>query len=191
MARRTPEFKYGNPKSYCGTMNKQDFEKVYNATNFFTYTTNEDRCHFGTAPTLTQCARDYGRATTINVMVQYLDLFFGFLSAQRTPSPSQRQTICWLTLQNYGDMKISEWLLFFTKAMAGQFGKFYNSVDTLDIMTAIRQWRAECVALRQRKREKEEEERQRERFNTAPVSDELRAELLEKMTETYNRLFHK
>lgn len=168
-------------------MTSEEFKNAYDARNFYNYTTNEERCHFGNSPTLRDCVKQFGRKTTADVMLPYLDLFFGFLAASKTPTPSQRQTICWLTIQNYPSLKMSEWLLFFTKAMAGQFGKFYNNVDPLDIMTAVKEWAEFCNDKRATRRAREIEEEQQKAREYAPISEAERAAMLERMQGIINR----
>lgn len=168
-------------------MSAQSFIETYDPKNFFNYTTDEVRCHDGNAPTLRECVKMYGRNTTAQVMRPYLDFFFGFLTAAKKPTPSQRDTIVWLTIQQYGWLKISEWLLFFTKAMAGEFGKFYNNVDPLDMMTAIREWALTCRDLANARHERSiREQRERER-DAQPITEEERAHALEVIGKLYDR----
>lgn len=172
-------------------MTKDDFIKVYDPRNFFNYTTDENRCHNGNAPTLRECVKQFGRAATHQVMRPYLDYFFGFVSAQHKPTNSQRDTICWLTMQNYGNMKISEWLLFFTKAMAGDFGKFYNTIDPLDIMTAVRSWSQRCEAIKAETKERMAQAEREALRDTWILSEEDRIANLARVNDIIIRLSRK
>lgn len=155
-------------------MKEKDLKVVYDPRNFYNYTTNEERCHNGTSPTLRECIQQYGRKTTHETMRPYLDLFFGFVAAAHKPTTDQRDTICWLVMQNYGSLKMSEWLLFFTKAMAGEFGKFYNTIDPLDIMTAIREWDIRCTNIKREAKERKEQAEREEKAKSFAITEEER-----------------
>lgn len=48
----------------------------------------------------------------------------------------------------FNGLKITEYQLYIIKAMSGAFGKFYNTLDPLDVTTSLRQWVKECEAIR-------------------------------------------
>lgn len=63
---------------------------------------------------------------------------------------------------NFGDMKLSELMLFFNWFKAGRFGRFYGTVDAMVITDGLQQFRAvksEYLRQIQRKQERDEERR--------------------------------
>lgn len=121
---------------------------MYDVRNIWNYTLDESRCHNGTAPTIRECVQDFGRETVRFVIRQHLDLFIDFLKAKDKPSNKQRDTIVWFVLSQFNGLKITEYQLYIIKAMSGAFGKFYNTLDPLDVTTSLRQWVKECDAIR-------------------------------------------
>lgn len=129
-------------------MTQEDFLRLYDVRNIWNYTLDEGRCHNGTAPTIRECVQEFGRETVRYIVRQHLDLFIDFLKAKDKPSNKQRDTIVWFILSQFNGMKITEYQLYIIKAMSGAFGKFYNTLDPLDVTTSLRQWVKECDAIR-------------------------------------------
>lgn len=169
-------------------MTQEEFISLYDVRNIWNYTLDEGRCHNGTAPTIRQCVTDYGRETVRLIVRQHLDLFIDFIKAKDKPSNKQRDTIVWFVLSQFSGLKVTQFQLFIIKAMSGAFGKFYNTLDPLDITTALRQWQKECQVIRneylaeqeRRAREKEREE--------AVISAEDRQMALQVLERINNRL---
>lgn len=146
-------------------MTQEEFLRLYDVRNIWNYTLDESRCHNGTAPTIRECVQDFGRETVRFVIRQHLDLFIDFLKAKDKPSNKQRDTIVWFVLSQFNGLKITEYQLYIIKAMSGAFGKFYNTLDPLDVTTSLRQWVKECECIRnefrsEQARKAAEEERQ-------------------------------
>lgn len=147
-------------------MTQEDFLRLYDVRNIWNYTLDEGRCHNGTAPTIRECVQEFGRETVRHIVRQHLDLFVDFLKAKDKPNNKQRDTIVWFVLSQFSGLKITEYQLYIIKAMSGAFGKFYNTLDPLDVTTSLRQWVKECEAIRneyraeqvRKAREKEREE---------------------------------
>ena len=129
-------------------MTQEEFLRLYDVRNIWNYTLDEGRCHNGTAPTIRECVQEFGRETVRFIIRQHLDLFIDFLKAKDKPSNKQRDTIVWVVLSQFNGLKITEYQLYIIKAMSGAFGKFYNTLDPLDVTTSLRQWVKECDAIR-------------------------------------------
>lgn len=167
-------------------MNAQEFETLYDVKHIFNYTLDEARCHGGQAPTLRECQTLFGRDSLRKVMRGALDTFIDFIKAKDKPNNAQRDTICWLVMTQFGSLKITEWLLFAMKAMSGQFGKFYNTLDPLDITTAVRSWAKECETIRAELRasaEREQAQREREEQAATPIDREALMRHAEQIAE--------
>lgn len=169
-------------------MTQEDFLRLYDVRNIWNYTLEESRCHNGTAPTIRECVADFGRETVRFIVRQHLDLFIDFLKAKDKPSNKQRDTIVWFVLSQFSGLKITEYQLYIIKAMSGAFGKFYNTLDPLDITTSLRQWQRECEAIRNEFRaEQIRKEREREREESV-MSDADRKEALRIMERIGEKL---
>lgn len=167
-------------------MTQEDFLRLYDVRNIWNYTLDEGRCHNGTAPTIRDCVRDFGRETVRSVVRQHLDLFIDFLKAKDKPSNKQRDTIVWFVLSQFSGLKITEFQLYIIKAMSGAFGKFYNTLDPLDVTTSLRQWVKECEAIRNEYRAEQvrkvrEKEREEAVMNQADREEALR--IMERISE--------
>lgn len=159
---------------------------MYDVKHIFTYTLDETRCHVGRAPNLRDCQALFGRASLLKVMRGTLDVFIDFVKCKDKPSNVQRDTICWLIMTHYGSLKITEWLLFIVKAMSGKFGKFYNTLDPLEITTAVRSWAKECDDFRNNYRAEQERkarEKEREEAVLTPEERENALKVLKRIGE--------
>lgn len=167
-------------------MTPSEFEIMYDVKHIFNYTLDETRCHVGRAPNLRDCQALFGRDVLRKVMRGALDTFIDFCKCKDKPNNAQRDTICWLCMTQYGSLKITEWLLFTMKAMSGQFGKFYNTLDPLDITTAVRAWSKECEAFRNEYRAEQvrkAREKEREEVVMTPEEREEALKILERIGE--------
>lgn len=154
-------------------MSQEDFIRLYDVRNIWNYTLDEGRCHNGSAPTIRQCVKDYGREAVRNIVRQHLDTFIEFCKAKDKPTARQRDTIVWFVMSQYDSLKITEFQLWVIKAMSGAFGKFYNTLDPMDITTALRQWVRECNTIRNEARaQREREEAQREREEAVVTAED-------------------
>lgn len=127
-------------------MDKQDFISTYSPQNGYRYALNEKQCHGGNAPSLRDAANIYG----IDVVVQMVDNsvtdFVQF--CQSSISERVREQLALVIATQFRYMRVTELLLFFVRAKAGHFGKFYRNIEALDITVQLTAWEAECKRLR-------------------------------------------
>lgn len=151
-------------------MTSQEFKDAYNSKKMYAYTQDEERCHIGTAPTLDQAIHTHGRACILQVIDELMMSLVNFTSAKVRLSEDQRQRLAWVILTQYAGMRITELILFVVKAQAGHFGKFYATIDPIDITTALHQWWGVCAQQRnayklarlEREQQRERDQRERE-----------------------------
>lgn len=136
-------------------MNKEEFVELYAPKHLFNYTLDEARCHHGHAPTLKEACTNFGRGTVIAVIRSFLDHFVDIVGCPQKPNNQQRDTICFHAATRFGGLKITELMLFFYKLMSGQYGKFYNRIELLDVLVPLAQWNKECQAIKQQRAENE------------------------------------
>lgn len=164
-------------------MTKEDFMRAYNSKNMYAYAMSEERCHTGKAPTLFASTHEYGRDTVLNFIDDALQALINFTSAKGRLTDEQRQRLAWVVLTQFGWLRTTEILLFVVKAQAGQFGKFYNQIDPLDITAALQKWAEMCrqrrneIRLAQIEKDRDAQRDLIERTHRAHI-DEIRTMLL-------------
>lgn len=112
-------------------------------------------------------------------------------SGSKNMDDGQTENLARLIAQEYGDMKISEMMLFFYKFKMGHFGKFWGKVDPIVITCALKDFKEEIFRKQQeyikreykekeaRIKQKREDDRQRWRdcqtaLCQAAIGDEMR-----------------
>lgn len=148
-----------------------EFIQAYNSRNMYAYAMDEERCHIGKAPTITQAFQQFGKDAVCQVLDELIGSFVSFTSASRGLSADQRQRLVWVVITQFGHLRITEFILFIVKAEAGKFGKFYNNLDPMDITTALTAWQNDCTQARNAARlaafERERERERQEAENNA------------------------
>jgi len=127
-----------------------------------TYTIDEHRCYFGTAPRLSHMRFAYGESAPIEwLSYQIIDL--NRFSNCKMMTDYQVKSLAQAIFKNYFYLKLSEVMLFFNKVKAAEYGQlFFGAVDPIPLMGALKKFaedRAEII----RKKEEEEARAERER----------------------------
>lgn len=125
-------------------MTREEYLQAYAPANAFRYAQHEQRCHTGFAPTLRDTAGLYGHEFAVGYICTVVSDFVAYTSASRGLSPEQLRQLSNIIILQYGGLKVTELLLFFIKCKSGVFGKFYSTIDTMDITAALCKWYAEC-----------------------------------------------
>lgn len=135
-----------------------------------------EKAYTGTAPRLLTVARGYNEETAIVwlcLQVEDINLFAGV--KDKMPVARQKE-LARLILTEYGQLKVSEFLIFFHRLKCGRYGRFYGSVDALFISASLIQFMAE----RRQDRAYIEEQREKQRRMAPPSSTAISyAEYLE------------
>lgn len=131
-------------------MTKYEFIQAYSSTNMYAYALDEERCHIGTAPTLGDALHMYGRVAVLKVIDDLVQALVNFTSAKQRLRDDQRTHLCWVILTQYLWLRVTELSLFIVKAQSGHFGKFYSTIDPVDISTALYDWSDVCRQQRNR-----------------------------------------
>ncbi len=115
----------------------------------------------GSAPTIAAVRNAYGSNVSIGwVAIQLNDLnnFARMSSPDKTMDGDQIRRCAKVIESEYGELKVTELMVFFHKFKAGGFGKFYGAVDPMGITNALHdmfmpyrkaqheRFRAECDA---------------------------------------------
>ena len=119
---------------------------------------NKEVAYFCDTPTLATLRAEYGtNAATVWLVPQIKDLS-EYCGCKGKITDSQMEQCAGIIAMTYPFLKVSELMLFFVNFKAGQYGKFYGSVDPLTITTALREFIKERAAAYE-KHEREERER--------------------------------
>lgn len=152
---------------------------------------NVEKCFTGNTPTIFEVRRAYSAATVDSWLdIQLADLvrFCGVKGKEeftRIIDP-----VIQVISDNFGYLKLSELMLFFQQFKAGQYGRFYGSVDPMVITEALQQFlefRADRLAVIERKRRAQEQvRRQAERAELERRGELLSAEEWKEIGWLYN-----
>jgi hypothetical protein len=117
-----------------------NFLTVFNPDKQVEYAENELRCFSGTAPVLYRVSKTYGRNIAENWLeIQLYDLS-EYSGCKDKFDTKQVEQVAKVILLNYGYLKVTEFMVFFQKFKAGNYGKFYGSVDGLVITSALHEF---------------------------------------------------
>lgn len=125
-------------------MTKEDFLTAYGPANQYVYALHEKRCHRGSAPTILQCVATQGLEVTAQAINALVEDFIKFTPARSRMSIDQRKQLSFVIITQFKSLRITQLILFFVKAKAGYFGKFYTQIEPMDITIALRQWQDVC-----------------------------------------------
>ena len=143
---------------------KNRFLQTFHVNNQITYTNDEQRCHVGTAPTLTQVSKAYGIQTTEEWLIYQIVDLSEFCKLRSKLTDTQVKQTAQLIMHAYGYLKVTEIMLYFRRFKFGQYGRFYGSVDAMIILDCIKKFcneRRDTIHAQLKRVEEEERERQR------------------------------
>lgn len=125
--------RYGDAHAFALTFNP-DLQAACGA--------NIERSFTGTAPLIAELIAAYEmKAVRVWVYAQLENLNV-FVGAQNKIEPLQMSMLAEIILTDYLYLKASELLLFFYQLKSGKYGKFYGSVDPLQISVALTEFAA-------------------------------------------------
>jgi hypothetical protein len=102
------------------------------------YAEHNDRAFFGNAPTLATLRHAYqDNAACMWMLPQLYDLG-EYCGVKEKLDKAQMQQLARVIISEFGFLKVSEIMLFLHRFKAGRYGRFYGSIDTLVIVTALR-----------------------------------------------------
>ena len=153
---------------------KDEFLIKFNPQKQNEYIKHFDRCFIGKALRLTDVAGAYEAKTAIFwIKIQLLDL--ALFTGVKKPSDEQITMLCETILANYGFLKVTELMVFFSKFKAGQFERFFGTFDAMVITNSLatfielrKNWKFEAY------QHQENEKREKRHENTIPMPDYLK-----------------
>lgn len=125
--------RYGDAHAFALTFNP-DLQAACGA--------NVERSFTGTAPAISSLVAAYGaKAVRVWVYAQLENLNV-FVGAKNKIEPSQMSMLADIIITDYFYLKASELLLFFHQLKSGRYGKFYGSVDPMQVSVALTEFAA-------------------------------------------------
>lgn len=130
------------------------------------------RCFGAKTPSLAQISAEYGRNTAKTWLdIQLFDLieFCGLKNKNEIIEGEGIEGLIQVILDNFGFLKVSEFMLFVQQFKSGKYGRFYGVVDPLVITSGLQsflEFRAEkllYIARQQERQAREREEKIREK----------------------------
>lgn len=118
----------------------EDFSLANTPDMQLTLCNDTDRCYFGSYPTLGDLDKCYGRNASSYWLVPELTNLSEFCGCKEKLTGNSLKECAVIIAQQYHYLKTSEMMLFFYKFKAGEYGRFYGSVDPLVIMQALKEF---------------------------------------------------
>lgn len=128
-------------------MNQQEFTEAYKPSQAYVMALNEMECHNGTL-SLRMATSEYSLEVVGNWVDSLVMDFVNFAMLKCSFTLEQRKDLAMTIIVSHQRMLCSELLLFFFKAKSGLFGKFYGTLEPMDITTRLLDWSQMCSALR-------------------------------------------
>lgn len=108
--------------------------------------------------------------------IQLFDL--AIFTGVKKPSNEQMKMLCETILANYGYLKVTELMVFFSKFKAGQFERFFGTFDAMVITNSLvmfielrKTWKFDAY------QRQESEKREKRHENTIPMPDYLQQKI--------------
>lgn len=101
---------------------------------------DEERCYFGTFPSLGQLNEVYGKNTAKAWIIPELVDLSEYCGAREKITANQLSQCADIIACDYYYLKVSEMLLFFARFKRCRYGRFYGKIDPLIITEALREF---------------------------------------------------
>lgn len=128
-------------------MNQTEFIEAFKPSQAYVMALNEKECHNGTL-SLRTAITEYSLEVVGNWVDSLVMDFVTFAMLKCSFTLDQRKELVMTIIVSYQRMLCSELLLFFFKAKSGAFGKFYGTLEPMDITTRLLDWSQKCSVLR-------------------------------------------
>lgn len=117
-----------------------EFLNTYGATHIYEFASQPERCLLGAAPTIRQATINYGFDTLVHLLCDIFKVIETCSSARRPLSEHTRRNICSSIIIRHPHMKVPALHMFAVRVMAGEFGKFYDRLDGIEIATMFNEF---------------------------------------------------
>lgn len=98
--------------------------------------------------TLVDLANEISPQTLDNYIVQHLQTLADFSTARYKWSKQQLNTMAWLIRKQHPTLTFPLFQLFIIQCMSGRYGKFYDKLDAVEVLSWLQKYRADIDAWR-------------------------------------------
>lgn len=123
------------------------YKELYGLPAQYRCTADERYCYIGNAPTIRRTVDVLGYHFTLGFVDMYICDLTSFIKGRRYELPVH-QDISALIVSQYSTLKVTEFVLFCVKCKAGMLGKFYATIEPMDILSRLSEFSAEAMRLR-------------------------------------------
>lgn len=143
--------------------NRESFLAKFNPSAQYEICTSDGNCFFGEYPTLDGLRVAYGNNAPVMWLIPQLFDLSEYSGCGSKMNEAQLEECATVITQNFGFLKVSEFMLFMWQFKSGRYGRFYGSIDPLIITVSLRDFlRERFYAHERRQREQKEKEDGRE-----------------------------
>ena len=121
--------RYGDAKSFMFT---------FSPVNLIPYTEDVERCHMGTAPTLSELRKAYGGNVPVMWLMPFLYDIQEYCGTKTKWSTNQLSQLAHMIVREYFYLKVTELMLFFVRFKGAHYGRFYGVEDPMVVMESIK-----------------------------------------------------
>lgn len=150
----------------------EDFLLTFSPDKQMTYCAYEDKCFFGTSPTLGKLNNAYGKNAASAWLVPQLVSLSEYCGCKDKLTDMQLRELAMIIATKYGYLKVTELMLFFYWLKSGIYGRFYGVIDPMVITTSLLSFIAVRSEIKTRKEQEEYERRMEESAKRAITHEE-------------------
>lgn len=117
-----------------------DITNKYGLHNLYVIAQDAERVVFETAPTLKSLYNTQTGTAVVEIITSLIKHFEDFTGARTKLQPVQRTALANVIICRYPMLSITQLHLFVLLCMSGEFGKFFDRLDPMDITTALHEY---------------------------------------------------
>lgn len=121
--------RYGDGKTFIMT---------FAPCNLIAYTEDVERCHMGTAPTLSELRKTYGGNVPVMWLMPFLYDIQEYCGTKTKWTTNQLTQLANMIAREYFYLKVTELMLFFVRFKGARYGRFYGVEDPMVVMESIK-----------------------------------------------------
>lgn len=121
--------------------NQANFMRYYNVSRLYMYAPYEENCIVNPGPTIAQGCKMCGFSFMEDWARSYVESLLTFIRARETRLRDDSELPA-VIVCNYGNLKVTSFMLFISRCKAGLLGKFYpNNIEPHDILGRLASWK--------------------------------------------------
>lgn len=113
---------------------------TYAASQIWVIASDPEGCVCGPSPMIRDIIHDGRGAQLSTIILGLIDTLANFTAARYKFTEYQRTQLCNIIMTLHPTLKVRQLHHFFALAMGGIYGKFYDKLEPMDIMSALTQY---------------------------------------------------